>query len=420
MKSFQKLFITCAVSSLIFMGTNFVSAQVVTDVPQGFWAQDAIVEAVNNNYLTLKGDKFYPNAPVTRAEFANAVYELIQRDLAGSVDNIFSDIKGSSPYDRSILTLSQLQIIFGYPDGTFKPDKEMKRSEASSVVANIVKSDFWDKSVLDKFEDKDDVPNWALLSYINNVINNVYVNYPEESKLLPNDYLTRAQTAVLMMRIKEAIDAYKLSYLPKEDTDASEIEVANEERFVPVFVGTNTLGEFKHAYQNTVNLYETRKVIVAGNIVPVRSLQRLNSKTVAEGQVVTYVSPKDVYSVEGTKLYSQGTKFEGYVERIEKSYWFKRQDKAYIVFNKAILTDGTEFPIAGVLYATYKGDVVLEKEKNSRKIENDAKKKYSKRNAAIYFANKKLVPVLKYNEKAEDNLFMLITGDMIIPESGTL
>lgn len=142
MKSFQKLFITCAVSSLIFMGTSLVSAQTVTDVPVGFWAQDQIIEAVNNNYLTLKGDKFYPNAPITRAEFANAVYELIQRDLAGSYDNNFSDIKGSNQYDESILTLNQLQIIFGYPDGTFKPDKEMKRSEASSVVANIIRSDF--------------------------------------------------------------------------------------------------------------------------------------------------------------------------------------------------------------------------------------------------------------------------------------
>ena len=94
MKSFQKLFITCAVSSLIFMGTNLVSAQVVTDVPQGFWAQNQIVEAVNNNYLTLKGDKFYPNSPVTRAEFANGIYELFQRDLAGSFDNNLSDVNG--------------------------------------------------------------------------------------------------------------------------------------------------------------------------------------------------------------------------------------------------------------------------------------------------------------------------------------
>lgn len=419
MKSFQKIFNTVLIGYLVFMGINSASAVVLTDVPGNYWAKNAIIEAVNNNYLGIKGDKFYPNDPITRAEFANAVYKVIQRDLSGYPEQEFSDVKSSTKYERSILTLQQLQIIFGYPDGTFKPDKEMKRSEATSVISNIIKSDYWNKSVLNKFRDKDDVPNWALFSYINSVINNVCIDYPDRDKLLPNEYLTRAQTAVLMIKLKYAIEAYKTSYLPKPDEyelDAS----AEEERYVPVFVGTNTLGEFKYSYKNRVNLYDSKKVIEAGNIVPVRSLQKLNAKTVNEGEALVYVSPKDVYSIEGTKLYSRGTKFLGYVDKVSKSYWLKKQDKAYIVFNKAVLNDGTEFPMAGVLYATYKGNVVLEKQKDSRRIENDSKKKYSKRNAAIYFANKKLVPVIKYDEKAQDNLFILITGDMIIPENGSL
>ncbi len=419
MKSFQKFFITCMVSSFIFMGANSASAVTLSDVSSNYWAAGAIVEAVNNHYLDIKGDKFYPNSPVTRAEFANAIYKLVERDIIGYPEKEFSDVQNSSRYGKSILTLHQLQIVFGYPDGTFKPDKEMKRSEATSVIANIIRSDFWDSSVLNRFSDKDDVPDWALLSYINNVVNDVYINYPNQDELLPNEYLTRAQTAVLMTKLKYALENYKTSYLPKPDPAALEASL-KEDRFVPVFVGTNTLGEFKRSYKNTVNLYDSKKVIEAGNIVPVRSMQKLNAKTVSEGQTLTYVSPKDVYSIEGTKLYSQGTKFSGYVDKVELSYWRKKQHKAYIVFNKATLNDGTEFPVAGVLYATYKGKVVLEKEKDSRKIENDSTKQYSKRDAAIYFANKKLVPVIKYDEEAKDNLFMLITGDMIIPESGAL
>lgn len=419
MKSFQKLFTTCAIGSLLAFSINCADALTLTDVPSGYWAAGAVVQAVQNGWLAPKGDKFYPSEPVTRAEFANAVYNVIQRMPAAQADG-FNDVTYQSQYGKSILTLQQLQIVFGYPDGNFKPGATMKRSEASSVIANIIKSDFWDKSVLNKFKDKDDVPQWATPSYINNVVNNVYVNYPKEDVLLPNEYLTRAETAVLMAKLKYAIDQYKVSYLPEEELEnTADVGFEEEERVVPVFVGTNTLGEFKHSYKNTVNLYDSKKVIEAGNIVPVRSLQKLNAKTVKEGDILTYVSPKDVYSLEGTKLYNQGTKFIGYVDRTENSYWFKRQHKAYIVFNKAILGDGTEFPIAGVLYSTYKGDVVLEKNKNSRKVENDAKKQYSKRDAAIKFTDK-LVPVIKYDEKAKDNLFMLITGDMIIPESSSL
>lgn len=417
MKSFQKIFITCAVCSLTLLGTNMANALTLSDVPSDYWAQGAIIESIEQNYLDVKGTNFYPDVPVTRAEFANAVYNLIQRIPVDSPKE-FSDVTYTTPYSKSILTLHQLQIVFGYPDGSFKPDEKMKRSEASSVIANIIKSDFWDSSVLNRFQDKDDVPNWAILSYINNTINDVYVNYPEENMLYPNEYLTRAQTAVLMVKLRYAIDAYKAAYMPS-DSSLEDVS-AKEEAYVPVFVGTNTLNEFEHSYNKTINLYDNKKVILAGNIVPVRSLQKVDARTVQEGEILTYVSPKDVVSTEGTPLYSQGTKFIAYVDKVEKSYWRKKQHKAYIVFNRAVLTDGTEFPIAGVLYATYDGDVVLEKQKNSRKIEKDAKKQYSKRNHALYFANRKLVPVLKYQEKGKDNLFMLITGDMIIPQASSL
>lgn len=414
MKLFQKLFTTCAISTIFMIQGASAETLTITDVSTDFWAKDAIVYSIQNNYLDVKGDKFYPNEPVTRAEFANAVYNVIQRDLVLPHDNEFKDVNAETKYGKSILTLNQLQIVFGYPDGNFVPEGHLKRSEASSVVANIIKSDFWDKTVLNKYQDKEDVPNWATLSYINNIVNDVCIANPKEAVLLPNEYLTRAQTAVLMTKLKQAIDAYKLSYLPKETE-----EVVVEEKVVPVYVGTHTLGEFKHSYKNTVNIYDNKKIIEAGNIVPVKSLQKLNAKTVAVDDVLTYVSPKDVYSIEGEKLYDAGTKFVGFVEAVEKSYWLKKQHKAYIVFNKAILNDGTEFPIAGVLYSTYKGDVVLEKQKNSGKIKRDANKKYSQRNAAIKFT-KKLVPVIKYDEDGKDNLFMLITGDMIIPVNNSL
>ena len=418
MKSFQKLFTTCAISSILFMGVNCASALTIVDVPNNFWAAEAISDTVSHNYITLKGDKYYPNSPITRAEFANAVFNVIQR-LPISYADGFNDVGFNSKYGKSILTLQQLQIVYGYPDGNFKPDSSLKRSEASSVIANVIRSDFWDKSVLNGFKDKNDVPVWATPSYINNIVNHVYVNYPKSDYLLPNEYLTRAEAAVLMVKLRNAINAYKTSFLPEEDLSVADIDPADSNKFVPIFVGTNTLGEFQYAYKKNVNLYENKKIIEAGNIVPVRAIQRVDARKVDEGQILTYVSPKDVYSLEGTKLYSQGTKFIGSVDKTQKSYWLKKQNKAYIVFNKAILNDGTEFPVAGVLYSTYKGKVVEEKDKNSLRVKNDANKKFSKRNAAWKFTNK-LVPVIKYQDDTKDNLFMLITGDMIIPETNGL
>lgn len=416
MKLFQKLFTTCAISSVLFLGMNMASALAISDVSNSYWAASEISDTVMHNYITLKNDKYYPETPITRAEFANAIFNVIQR-LPISYADGFKDVGFNSQYGRSILTLQQLQIVCGYPDGNFKPEANLKRSEASSVIYNVIRSDFWDKSVLNGFKDKKDVPVWATPSYINNIVNHVYVNYPKSDYLLPNKYLTRAEAAVLMVKLREAIEAYKISYMP-EEIEAPVVDDSSN-KFVPVFVGTNTLGEFQYSYKKNVNLYENKKIIVAGNIVPVKAMQVVDVRKVSEGQPLMYVSPKDVYSLEGTKLYNQGTKFVGYVDRTEKSYWLKRQHKAYIVFNKAILTNGDEFPVAGVLYSTYRGNVVEEKTKNSIWVKNDATKKYSKRNAAWKFTNK-LVPVIKYHDDTKDNLFMLITGDMIIPDDAGL
>ncbi len=417
MKSFQKLFVSCLFSAVAILGINVANAFSISDVPDNYWAENEIVDSVQHNYILLKNNKYYPDSPITRAEFANAVYNVIQR-LPLSYGDGFSDVSYQSKYGKSILSLQQLQIISGYPAGDFKPETYLKRSEASSVISNVIRSDFWDKTVLNPFKDKDDVPVWATPSYINNIVNDIYVNYPKQDVLLPNEYLTRAEAAVLMVKLRNAIELYKTSFLP-EDTTSYEDENEEEDRYVPVFVGTNTLGEFEYAYDNKVKIYDNKKIILAGNIVPVKAAQRVDSKKVSEGQELVYVSPKDVYSLEGTKLYGQGTKFIGYVDRTQKSYWFKRQHKSYIILNKAILTDGAEIPVAGVLYSTYRGHVVEEKEKNSLKVQRDFNKKYSKRNAAWKFTNK-LVPVVKYTDDTKDGLFMLLTGDMIIPASSEL
>lgn len=427
MKSVKKLLIAAGLfSSFAAFGSLNASALTITDVPSNYWAGREIVESIQQNYIQAKGTKFMPEDSITRADFANAVYEVIQRNVAHP-EVKFKDVKSTSPYSDSILTLKQLQILFGYPDGTFRPDSPIKRSEASSVIANLVRTHLWDLSVLDNFEDRKSIPAWAKPSYINNIINDVYVNYPNSNKLTPNDSLTRAQAAVLLVKVQNAIENYKVSYMPSankgKDGDSSIVDISDtkysKKRRTPVFIGTNTLDEFKYPYKNNVDIYDIKKVVEAGNIVPLKALQKSNSRTLKEGEELTYVSPKDIYSKEGTKLYPQGTKFVAYVEETQNSYWLKKQDKAYIVFNKAILPNGQEFPVAGVLYTTYKGKIIYANKKSDKRLEKDVNLQFAEKDKAIKFTNK-LIPVLKYKEDAKDSLYMLVTGDMIIPETSTL
>ena len=58
MKSFQKIFITCAVCSLTLLGMNMANALTLSDVPSDYWAQGAIIESIEQNYLDVKGTNF--------------------------------------------------------------------------------------------------------------------------------------------------------------------------------------------------------------------------------------------------------------------------------------------------------------------------------------------------------------------------
>ncbi len=390
------------------------SSSILTDVPDNYWAKKYIENSIQQNYFNLSSDKFNPDLPITRQEFANAIYNIIERNLPVD-ENIFTDVNNDTKYGKSISGLNKLKIMFGYPDKSFKPEQNLKRSEASSVVANVIRSEVWKLDVLDNFKDKNEIPNWAKDSYVNNIINRIYVNYPHADELAPEKELTRAEAAVLVVKLNEAVENYKALFMASNNSQIKEeIEEQEELKAVPVLKNTHTLEEMKNSYETKVEIYDTKKVILAGNIIPIKAVKKVDFSKVKKGDVITYRSLGDIYSTQGEKLYSKDTTFKGIIQKTGKSLIFKKQNKAYLIFNEAILSNKNKIPIAGVLYTTEKGKVVKGKNKNSKKVQKDLTKQYSKELAGIKFKNK-LTPLVKYRDNAKDNVFMLLTADMIIP-----
>lgn len=50
----------------------------------------------------------------------------------------FSDVDNSHPYKEAITTLSTLDVINGYEDGTFAPDKEISRAEFTKMIVYML------------------------------------------------------------------------------------------------------------------------------------------------------------------------------------------------------------------------------------------------------------------------------------------
>ena len=75
---------------------------------------------------------FKPNKSITRAEFAAIVSKYIKNPKAA--DEVFADVPMNHWAKDAIAKVKAEGWISGYPDGTFKPNAPITRAEAVSIV----------------------------------------------------------------------------------------------------------------------------------------------------------------------------------------------------------------------------------------------------------------------------------------------
>lgn len=100
---------------------------------------------VHPAYATGRGaSSFEPRGTLTRAEAAQMLYVLISdeaKSTYGTTSNSFSDVPAGKWYTAAVSTLSNAGVITGYPDGTFRPDKQITRAELTAIVVSMFGKD---------------------------------------------------------------------------------------------------------------------------------------------------------------------------------------------------------------------------------------------------------------------------------------
>ena len=107
-----------------------------SDVASGAWYNSAVSTLTNAGILTGYPDgTFCPNAPITRAEFATIAARFYHApDVTGDA---FPDISGS--WARVYINRAAARdLVHGYPDGTFRPNQNIKRGEAMEIINNVL------------------------------------------------------------------------------------------------------------------------------------------------------------------------------------------------------------------------------------------------------------------------------------------
>ncbi|MDR2712208.1 MAG: DUF11 domain-containing protein, partial [Clostridiales bacterium] len=110
------------------------------DVPANAWFNNAISTLTNAKILTGYPDgSFKPKNNITRAELAAIAVRFASEEEieAATAKNGFSDISCHWA-EEFIITASALGYVNGYPDGTFRPSTPITRAEVATLINNVL------------------------------------------------------------------------------------------------------------------------------------------------------------------------------------------------------------------------------------------------------------------------------------------
>lgn len=312
----------------MLMSFNAANAAVYSDVPADYWANTEITAVVNDGILSLEKKAFYPEKEVSRSDFNSALLRTLgHRNSTVSEANPFSDVVSSRADYGDILLSSKLGLIYGYNDGTFKPDRIMTKAEAASVISHITKDYKGNVKSLNPFTDKASIPAWATRQYAKTIDLGVYVNYPNADELLPNKNLNRAEAAVLLYKLKQQIGAVKEQYVSKE-----------------TLLSTEHLDVTKKAEVDEVQITNMNKIVLAKNIIKGYFYTYFTSKDAQVGDTVTFTAKNDIFTEEGTLVIPAATTMKATITSIEPKKWWNKNDKVTVEFETMTLPSGVTVP----------------------------------------------------------------------------
>ena len=138
-----------------------------------------------------------PEANITRAEAAEIVFRCMaeeSHDLYWSTQNAYTDVSSKAWYAVSVSTLTRAGIIYGYPDGTFRPNNSITRAEFTALMCRFFEKDVSGENVF-----SDISGHWAEEEILTAANKGLVYGYPDGT-FRPNEYITRAEAATLVNR----------------------------------------------------------------------------------------------------------------------------------------------------------------------------------------------------------------------------
>lgn len=189
--------------SLVFAERNIYASEMDTENDDVYKIDEEVINIIKPAYkniiLPLDSDEQYmygypdntfkPEKQMTRAEVTAIFARLLtDEDNIKKDECIFKDVDSEAWYSDYIAFMTKNNLINGYPDGTFRPEEPITRAEFAALVSRFEIMDI--ESDID-FTDIDK-SDWSY-QYIKSVTNKGWVNGYPDGKFRPADNITRAE-----------------------------------------------------------------------------------------------------------------------------------------------------------------------------------------------------------------------------------
>lgn len=181
---------------------NATSPTGFSDVPADYWASAYIAELVRRNIIGgFPNGTYQPDKPITRAEFAGIVGKAFEKPKQRQALP-FKDLAGDYWARGAIDEAVQTGFMSGYPGGVFQPDQQIPliQLQAALVTGLGLKPPGSIEQVLAKYQDENQLPKWAREKAAAAAAAGIVTDYPSPQRLEPNRIATRADAAALVYK----------------------------------------------------------------------------------------------------------------------------------------------------------------------------------------------------------------------------
>ncbi|MFD0696219.1 S-layer homology domain-containing protein [Paenibacillus sp. GCM10027628] len=176
-----------------------------TDI-EAHWAQKEIEKLASQHIIDgMENNSFYPDANLTRAQFASILTKALQLKSSGKSTS-FKDVTENSWYVEAVNAVYEANLVSGISEHEFAPEANITREQMAVMMVEaylfVKQKDLSEvaPSQAAPYSDAETISNWAR-AYVQTATDLGLLNGYEGNRFDPTLYSSRAQAAVAIVRL---------------------------------------------------------------------------------------------------------------------------------------------------------------------------------------------------------------------------